>query len=174
MGDAPLDNDQIGAFARLHGSGVGFEAQCPSPVARGHPERLPRRQRARVLSVCNTVGASIPRESDAVLYTHDHAVHLHGIDDLRAVSLRRGSLPLYGPPETLERLVARFHYIFDPTHVPPEGTSRPELRPVPVEPGRAVTVAGVTVLFVAASLTDDDGNVGRSLRSDVIARRVQR
>jgi glutamine---fructose-6-phosphate transaminase (isomerizing) len=31
--------------------------------------RYARRQRARVLSVCNTVGASIPRESDAVLYT---------------------------------------------------------------------------------------------------------
>ena len=31
--------------------------------------RYARRQRARVLSVCNTVGASIPRESDGVLYT---------------------------------------------------------------------------------------------------------
>ena len=31
--------------------------------------RYARRQRARVLTVCNTVGASIPRESDAVLYT---------------------------------------------------------------------------------------------------------
>jgi glucosamine--fructose-6-phosphate aminotransferase (isomerizing) len=31
--------------------------------------RYARQQRARVLSVCNTVGASIPRDSDAVLYT---------------------------------------------------------------------------------------------------------
>ena len=44
---------------------------------------------------------------DAVLYTHEHADHVNGIDDLRIFSVRqRRALPVYGPPETLDRLRA--------------------------------------------------------------------
>ena len=39
---------------------------------------------------------------DAVLYTHEHADHVHGIDDLRAVTQRaRAPIPIYGPASTL-------------------------------------------------------------------------
>ncbi len=91
------------------------------------------------------VAAGVARV-DAVLYTHDHADHVHGIDDLRALSVRQGELPLYGPPDTIERLHRRFHYIFDHAVVPPEGTSKPRLRAVPLEAGSAVTIAHVSVL----------------------------
>ena len=41
---------------------------------------------------------------DAVVYTHEHADHINGIDDLRVFSVRQGRpLPLYGPGETLDR-----------------------------------------------------------------------
>jgi len=83
---------------------------------------------------------------DAVLYTHDHADHIHGIDDLRAISLRSGGLPIYGPAETLERLGQSFSYIFDAAVVPQPGTSKPELTPVPLEPGRRLDVSGISVL----------------------------
>lgn len=64
---------------------------------------------------------------DAVVYTHEHADHTHGIDDLRAVSIRRaGGIPLYGPPETLASLAHRFPYVFDPAMAPLPGTSKPE------------------------------------------------
>jgi phosphoribosyl 1,2-cyclic phosphate phosphodiesterase len=54
------------------------------------------------------VAAGIDR-ADAVLYTHEHADHIHGIDDLRALSVRIGrALPLYGSRETLDTLRARF------------------------------------------------------------------
>jgi phosphoribosyl 1,2-cyclic phosphate phosphodiesterase len=87
---------------------------------------------------------------DAVLYTHAHADHVHGIDDLRALSVRRGSsLPVYGPASTLTELRARFPYIFDPAIVAPAGTSKPELAAHGLEPGRRVTVAGVSVLPIA-------------------------
>ncbi len=86
----------------------------------------------------------------AVLYTHDHADHVNGIDDLRALSVRRGRLPIYGPRETIERLEAGFRYIFDDGVAPPPGTSKPELVAAPVEPYEEVTVAGVPVLPVEA------------------------
>ena len=50
---------------------------------------------------------------DAVLWTHDHADHCHGIDDLRQVMHHRGSpVPGYARAETLECLNARFNYAF--------------------------------------------------------------
>lgn len=49
---------------------------------------------------------------DAVLYTHDHADHLHGIDDLREINRAMGTvLPLYAAPDTLEQIQQRFTYV---------------------------------------------------------------
>src|SRR5439155_10003010 len=63
---------------------------------------------------------------DAVLFTHAHADHVHGIDDLRAFSARQGSrLPVYGPAGARSELALRFGYIFDAAPAPP-GTGKPE------------------------------------------------
>ncbi len=52
------------------------------------------------------------RRIDAVLYTHHHADHLHGIDDLRAFTLRANhAIPLYGSASTLEKIRSNFAYI---------------------------------------------------------------
>jgi phosphoribosyl 1,2-cyclic phosphate phosphodiesterase len=86
---------------------------------------------------------------DAVLYTHAHADHVHGIDDLRALSTRQGAqLPAYGPAATLADLATRFAYVFDRTLEPRPGTSRPELLACPLESGRAVAIGGMVVLPV--------------------------
>ena len=52
---------------------------------------------------------------DAVLYTHSHADHILGIDDLRPLSFRHrpGKLPLYASAEVAEFLRNMFRYIFD-------------------------------------------------------------
>ena len=52
---------------------------------------------------------------DAVLYTHTHADHILGIDDLRPLSFyhKPGKLPLYATPEAAEFLRNMFRYIFD-------------------------------------------------------------
>ena len=50
---------------------------------------------------------------DAVLYTHDHADHTHGIDDLRAIAQNmKREVPVYGNKHTLDILTGRFAYIF--------------------------------------------------------------
>ncbi len=51
---------------------------------------------------------------DAVLWTHDHADHCHGIDDLRAIfHQRRVPMPGYGRDYTMHKLKSRFSYIFE-------------------------------------------------------------
>ena len=48
---------------------------------------------------------------DAVLYTHTHADHLHGIDDLRAFcQLKRQQIPLYGKADAVEHIKQKFGY----------------------------------------------------------------
>lgn len=51
---------------------------------------------------------------DAVLYTHAHADHILGLDDIRPFNMKqRSAVPLYGAPDTLETLRRQFAYIFD-------------------------------------------------------------
>jgi len=50
---------------------------------------------------------------DAIFWTHDHADHTHGIDDLRPMRYgRAGPTPGYGVDETVRRLRQRFGYVF--------------------------------------------------------------
>tara|TARA_A100001037_G_C15109973_1_gene618470 strand:+ start:980 stop:1558 length:579 start_codon:yes stop_codon:yes gene_type:complete len=59
---------------------------------------------------------------DAVLYTHDHADHSHGIDDLRQIVRMRGRpMDIFGDRKTLKSLKSRFAYAFStkgPHHQP--------------------------------------------------------
>lgn len=50
---------------------------------------------------------------DAILWTHDHADHCHGIDDCRQIfHARRAPVPGYGFAETMAQLEGRFGYVF--------------------------------------------------------------
>lgn len=54
---------------------------------------------------------------DAVFWTHDHADHCHGIDDLRPLrSARSGPLPGFASADTARRLRQRFGYVFAGQH----------------------------------------------------------
>jgi len=54
---------------------------------------------------------------DAVFWTHDHADHCHGIDDLRPFrQARQGPIPGYAAGETAHRLRQRFSYVFAGQH----------------------------------------------------------
>ena len=61
---------------------------------------------------------------DAVVWTHPHADHIHGIDDLRQiVHNRRKMLPGWADAPTTEALVGRFGYVFET----PPGSSYPPI-----------------------------------------------
>ncbi|MEL7093695.1 MAG: MBL fold metallo-hydrolase [Pseudomonadota bacterium] len=61
---------------------------------------------------------------DAVIYTHAHADHVHGIDDLRMIVFNmRARLPVYADGDTQEALLNRFAYAF----VQPEGSPYPPI-----------------------------------------------
>jgi phosphoribosyl 1,2-cyclic phosphate phosphodiesterase len=59
---------------------------------------------------------------DAIVYTHSHADHILGMDDVRPFNYRQGRIPMYAAPDTFEVIHRIFAYAFEPrdrnTHVP--------------------------------------------------------
>ena len=66
----------------------------------------------------------------AVLYTHSHADHCHGIDDLRSINwLTKKPVDIFADAMTLQELKHRFSYVFDPT----EKFYKPSINPHLIE-----------------------------------------
>lgn len=81
---------------------------------------------------------------NAVVYTHDHADHTHGIDDLRAFNIvKDDALPIYADRDTLALLQSRFGYVFQ--QKPEPAWFRPCLTPhiIPTEPLADFEVEGI-------------------------------
>lgn len=112
---------------------------CHCPVCRSAD---PRNQRSRCSALIRCAGEHILidtapdlrfqalreglQQIDAVLYTHTHADHVHGIDDLRSFNRRNQQpIPLYGAPECVATLQRSFPYIFTPGD---DSGYRPRLR----------------------------------------------
>jgi phosphoribosyl 1,2-cyclic phosphate phosphodiesterase len=84
---------------------------------------------------------------DAIWFTHEHADHTHGIDDLRVFSVRnRQRLPAWASASTARALRTKFNYIFDSDYLPPEGTTRPEIELRTLTAGTTVRIAGFELL----------------------------
>lgn len=85
------------------------------------------------------LGADV-RRLDAVLYTHDHADHIHGIDDLRPLAIvMRRRIPIYADRYTSEVLLMRFGYCFDT----PAGSSYPPILTMhPLKSGVETIISG--------------------------------
>ena len=149
------------------GTGTSFgvpQIGCHCAVCRS-PD--PRDRRTRVGAVIETDGGTrllldTPPELrlqliangidrvDAVLFTHEHADHIHGIDDLRAITVRRDApLAMYGPAGTLDALARRFPYIFDAESRPLPGTSKPEGVAKTLVEDQTVAIGDVEVTPVA-------------------------
>ncbi len=81
---------------------------------------------------------------DAVLYTHAHADHVTGLDDLRALNrIVNRPLEAFAMADTMRELTTRFPYAFRPWQ--PPGFFRPVLESRVVEPWEVIDPAGFTV-----------------------------
>jgi len=97
------------------------------------------------------------KQVDAVLYTHAHADHITGLDDVRLLNrIVERPLDAFATQATLDELQRRFGYAFRPWT--PPGFYRPVLTPRPAEAGETIETAGMQV-----SLFDQDHGFTRSL-----------
>ncbi|HEY3741202.1 MAG TPA: MBL fold metallo-hydrolase [Bryobacteraceae bacterium] len=82
----------------------------------------------------------IPR-IDAVLYTHSHADHIMGLDDLRPFNyMQRQVIPIYAAEEHLRSIMTAFPYIFDDG---PTQSSRPRIDPKVFTAGSRIDLFGL-------------------------------
>ncbi len=89
------------------------------------------------------LACGVPRV-DAILFTHAHADHVLGIDDVRILNrLVNRPLDAFATPRTLAELDKRFDYAFQPWTQP--YFFRPVLVPRAIEPGDVVATAGLQV-----------------------------
>jgi phosphoribosyl 1,2-cyclic phosphate phosphodiesterase len=80
---------------------------------------------------------------DAVIFTHAHADHFMGMDELRQINRNTGqALPVYGFPETLAELQARFDYAFQPVT---GGFYRPALTANEILPGEQLVIGQLSL-----------------------------
>ncbi|MFH0926695.1 MAG: MBL fold metallo-hydrolase [bacterium] len=81
------------------------------------------------------------KKIDLVLFTHGHADHIHGLDELRQYNnLQRQEIPCYGNQETIDDLYRRYDYIFKKTQ---EGGGKPRLSFNVIE--KPLTLNGLTI-----------------------------
>lgn len=86
---------------------------------------------------------------DAILFTHEHADHVHGIDDVRTLNrINRRAIDAYAATKCLNVITRRFDYVFAPP--PVEGGKQVFFKPCmtghAVTPGDMFAAAGVDVL----------------------------
>lgn len=81
-----------------------------------------------------------PRRLDAILYTHSHADHILGLDDVRPFNfMQKHEIPIHGSPETLAVIGRAFQYVFDEE---PTESSKPQIVPRPFN-HNPISIAGL-------------------------------
>src|SRR5262245_4915268 len=94
---------------------------------------------------------------DAVLYTHEHADHTYGIDDLRALFIRQRRLvDVYLDDRTADVMPTRFGYCFRSS---PGSEYPPIVAAHRIEPPHPITIGGEGGPIVAVPLPQEHGDI---------------
>lgn len=94
---------------------------------------------------------------DGVIFTHSHADHVHGVDELRVVAINgRRRVNIWADEPTMSALRARFSYCFE---TPPGSGYPPILEPHPMRPLRPVSVPGPGGVIEALPFELEHGDI---------------
>ncbi|MEW6249228.1 MAG: MBL fold metallo-hydrolase [Planctomycetota bacterium] len=119
---APVDPPP-GRRATSENPESGIESPAEAPVLRH--VLIDTAPELRLQCLANDV-----RRVDALLFTHTHADHVVGLDDVRRFTFRGPALPVYGSAETLARVRQMFDYAF--TDDPEYPSAKPNLSSSPI------------------------------------------
>jgi phosphoribosyl 1,2-cyclic phosphate phosphodiesterase len=74
------------------------------------------------------------RKLDAILFTHEHADHTAGLDDIRPYNYRQGEMPIYAHERVIANLKRRFDYVFETVNKYPGAPSVKTIEVINDEP----------------------------------------
>ncbi len=84
---------------------------------------------------------------DGIIFTHEHADHTAGLDDIRPFNFYQGEISIYGHIRVLENLKRRFDYIFETENKYP---GAPEVKSVEVTNNEAFLLGSKTIIPINA------------------------
>jgi len=139
------------------GTGTSIGIPVPGCKCRVCRSKDPRNRRSRSSALIEAAGKRVLIDTspefrlqalsagleslDAVFWTHGHADHLHGLDDLRALTGKK-SLPGYASRETVDEIATRFDYLWKKTQ---KGGGKAKIDLINVEAGETVEVGPLRV-----------------------------
>jgi phosphoribosyl 1,2-cyclic phosphate phosphodiesterase len=80
---------------------------------------------------------------DAIIFTHEHADHTAGLDDVRQFSKRSGALPIYAHEKVLKMLEKRYDYIFNNDVI---YVGKPTVKTFEIKENRPFRINGKTII----------------------------
>lgn len=84
---------------------------------------------------------------DAILFTHEHADHTAGMDDIRPFNFNQGDIPIYAHKRVIENLQKRFDYIFETENRYP---GAPSVKTIEVVNDKPFIVGNKTIIPIDA------------------------
>jgi phosphoribosyl 1,2-cyclic phosphate phosphodiesterase len=84
---------------------------------------------------------------DAILFTHEHADHTSGIDDIRPFNFKQGKIPIYAHTRVIENLKRRFDYVFEDENRYP---GAPSVQPIEVVTNESFSIGDIEIVPINA------------------------